>query len=152
MAVYTQAQLPIPILSDKAEQNPCAGSSGKVYSEAAIQKARLEKFPKVRSWFKENPQAFGWLEHAFLELAQTAGDGQIGSNTLSYHARFCGLKDASGRRMRRYVPMSNDVNPLISRVLARVHPDMAAKLNLRPCVWDTEELADCVRELASMVA
>lgn len=148
----SQAQLPLPIPTDATEPSSYADASGRLYTEAQITRAKVEKCPMVREWIASNRQALSWLERSFLELAESAEDGTIGGNLLVYHLRYQGLKDASGKRMRRNVRVSNTANPVIARLFALFHPDVAPKLSLRPSVWDTEELQPYLKELAAFAA
>ncbi|MBR3328700.1 MAG: hypothetical protein IKG22_15415 [Atopobiaceae bacterium] len=125
-----------------------ADQTGRVYAEADVSKARLVKYPRLREWFKSNPNVFRWFEGGFLELAETANDNEVSGNVLVYHLRFVGIRDLQGQRQKRRVRLSNDLNPVIARTLAILHPDKADKLRMNPCVWDIPALHPLLGELA----
>lgn len=125
--------------------------TGRIYTEADVSKAKLEKYPRIRDWFKSNPNVFKWFERGFLELAETADDNAVSGNVLVYHLRFVGIRDLRGQRQKRRVRLSNDVNPVVARTLAILHPDAANKLRMNPCVWDVPALQPQLRELAQIV-
>lgn len=122
--------------------------TGRAYAETDVLKAKLEKFPKIKAWFKENPNTFEWFEGGFLELAETVSDNEVSGNVLVYHLRFVGIRDSQGQRQKRRVRLSNDLNPIIARTLAILHPDKADKLRMNPCVWDCPALHPLLGELA----
>lgn len=125
--------------------------TGRVYTEADVNKAQYEKYPIVRAWLTQNPNVFRWLETAFMELADVATGPEISGNVLAYHLRYNGIADAEGRRQRRNVAMSNNINPALARVLGILHPDEADKLRMHPCVWDVPALQPQLEELAKVI-
>lgn len=125
--------------------------TGRVYTEADVHKAQYEKYPIVRAWLTQNHNVFRWLESAFLELADVATGPEISGNVLAYHLRYNGIADAEGRRQRRNVAMSNNINPALARVLGILHPDEADKLRMRPSVWDVPALQPQLEELAKVI-
>ena len=124
--------------------------TGRVYAEADVLKAKLEKFPRICEWFKTNRNVLRWFDSGFLELASIANGPEVSGNVLVYHLRFVGIRDARGYRQKRRVRLSNDVNPVLARTLAILHPDKAGKLRMNPCVWDVPALQPLVRELAEL--
>lgn len=151
MANHAQAQLPLPILPD-SEPSPYVDASGRLYTEAQIRKAKLEKYPAIKAWLREHRSVFDWLRRAFIDLAPIAEDGSVSGNTLIYHLRFTGIANGKGGRTRLTVSVSNDVNPVLARMLALLYPDMKDKLSTSACVWDTPALQPCIQELATMLA
>lgn len=125
-----------------------ADPTGRVYAEVDVRKAQLEKFPRIREWLKSNPNVFRWFEGGFLELAEKVNDNEVSGNVLVYHLRFVGIRDSRGQRHKRRVRLSNDLNPVIARVLGILHPDKADKLRMNPCVWDVPALHPLLGELA----
>lgn len=125
-----------------------ADQTGRVYTEADVSKAKLEKYPRLHDWFRSNPNVFKWFDSGFLELAETVNDNEVSGNVMVYHLRFVGIRDLQGQRQKRRVRLSNDLNPVIARVLAIKHPDKADKLRMNPCIWDVPALRPLLDELA----